>query len=1228
MTPLPTNSTTLPPARAPASKADQAIDTASTILQDALKILELLTDVTENVPYLNTITGCIHTLIDIQKAMSDNKKRANELLGNVGEVARIVAQGLQDLDEGNRTTALSQLEVDLRTYQMFLTEICDILSNWTSKSFAQRLWSHRNFPDIADGIERRLDVFREVFSVARLIALTSGQNALDAKVQSIIDKDMRTNVEKWLHPANVAASGQDAANQRHGETGKWLLERAEFKEWIYAPRSLLWLHGISGSGKTVLSSTIIEALRARKEPVVFFYFDTNNSGQRTVAQLLCTLVAHLSGQADSPSKTLSDLWRSHANGQHLPSNSALISEALIPVLMEFTRPVYIVLDALDECSEREKLLDSLNRVLDAVPSDIHLLLTSRPEVPHGTNLVQRGVSLSLEGCVDEDIKSYIIEKLASQGTEWTDKRKDQIRVGLLERSKGMFRLAALQLDRVLSCDGRESQVTKALSEMPTSLESLYDRILQDIADPDMVSTVSRTITWLMFSKRPMKLEEIIDTLAFEFDRQPLQFNPAERMRPKALLAAWGGLVTVLEGTTVKLAHASVNEYFLSAQRPRNLYGHSAFSEQAAHLLIARTCVAYLCNFDRILDDKADVQRYPLALYAAENWAFHARFCDEIRLVLGRADEIMQMPGGGKNAVIRATDSHIYRPTELIEAILELLRRESAQYISLCRLNDLDEHWWEHRGFSRSAPILPPLYMSAWLGIGQVVQELLRQGDHVNEPGGRYSSALQAACYQGHIDVVRLLIKHGADVNVQGGEYGNALQATSYEGNIDVLHLLIEHGADVNMQGGEYGNALQAASYRGHIDVVHLLIKRGADMNAQGGEYSTTLQAVSSWGHTNVARLLIECGADVNAQGGEDGTTLQAASSWGRTDVARLLIERGADVNAQGGEYGNALQAASYWGHTDVARLLIEHGADVNAQGGEYGNALQAASYWGHTDVARLLIEHGADVNAQGGQYGNALQAASTEKDSDVACLLIEHGADVNTQGGKYGNALQAASQEGNIDVVHLLIEHGADVNAQGGKYGNSLQAASYWRYTDVARLLIERGADVNAQGGEYGTALQAASYWGHTDVACLLIEHGADVNLQGGEYGTALQAASYWGRIDVARLLIKHGVDVNVQGGKYGNALQAASHNGNIDVARLLIDHGADVNAQGGEYSNTLQAASYRGHTDVVHLLIEHGVDVNAQGGKYGNALQAALEKGHTVVAQLLSESGAVGIPA
>ena len=51
-------------------------------------------------------------------------------------------------------------------------------------------------------------------------------------------------------------------------------------------------------------------------------------------------------------------------------------------------------------------------------------------------------------------------------------------------------------------------------------------------------------------------------------------------------------------------------------------------------------------------------------------------------------------------------------------------------------------------------------------------------------------------------MVRLLLNKGADVNDQGGEYANALQAASTEGHQQLVWLLLEMGADINAKGGE------------------------------------------------------------------------------------------------------------------------------------------------------------------------------------------------------------------------------------------------------------------------------------------------------------------------------------------------------------------------------------------------------------------------------------------
>jgi hypothetical protein len=73
------------------------------------------------------------------------------------------------------------------------------LEEWTSQGFVKRLWSHRDFPDLADGIDFRINAFRDVFSVSgvfelrflrlmsntqasRLIALSQGQDAMNAKL--------------------------------------------------------------------------------------------------------------------------------------------------------------------------------------------------------------------------------------------------------------------------------------------------------------------------------------------------------------------------------------------------------------------------------------------------------------------------------------------------------------------------------------------------------------------------------------------------------------------------------------------------------------------------------------------------------------------------------------------------------------------------------------------------------------------------------------------------------------------------------------------------------------------------------------------------------------------------------------------------------------------------------------------------------------------------------------
>ncbi|KAJ7926134.1 ankyrin repeat-containing domain protein [Mycena leptocephala] len=1017
------------------------------------------------------------------------------------------------------------------------------------------------------------------------ISTTDGNERIMKDLKELNTRYLDSSVYSWLKAPDARTNHNTARSLHDGDTGSWLVRSFEYKSWKSMSSSLLWINGKPGAGKTIICSTAIEDMLATPGGILaYFYFYYGAADKQSLRGMLSSIISQLEEQLlDNPSP-LHTLYQKLGSGVHEPSIPELTACLKSLIIALSARPIFIALDALDECSKPNELAPVLRNLLQS--AGVHIFVTSRPE----DSVVKMlrplmTCELDLRSVIKGDISLHLGRVLAEEDPfcSWTQGDRDLVLNHLLEHSDGMFRWVTCQLDNLRECLPRDLEVV--LNNLPPTLDATYERILSRIHAANKPHAC-RLFNWLAFSFRPLHVEELAQVLAINFiDDASATFKEdwIPRDHREAISRVCLSLVHITPDGTVQLAHFSVKEFFLSERiqcRPSLL--QFKIEAEMAHTIIATSCLAYILwlgSMDNIPNgmDTLKVQ-YPLAEYSILQCAVHAQF-DHV------SDKVQHMLGF-------------------------LFVENSRQWtLWVSYIHEVDWPWGGHKTG-------PPLYWAAKFGFFHTVQLLLKCGVDVNRdhlhlaqlPGHvlgfilqsrPYGKALQGALNRGPLDLAQLLLKHGADVNARGGRHGNALQAASSRGHLDLARLLLEHGADINVQGGPHGNALQAASSGGHLGLAQLLLEHGADINVQDGPHGNALQAASSGGHLDLARLLLEHSADVNAQGGQHGNALQAASSGGHLDLARLLLEHSADVNAQGGQHGNALQAASSGGHLDLARLLLEHSADVNAQGGQHGNALQAASSGGHLDLARLLLEHSADVNAQGGQHGNPLQAASSGGHLDLARLLLERDANINVQGGWHGNALRAASSGGHLDLARPLLEHGADINVQGGPHGNPLQAALNSGHLALAQLLVESGADVNVQGGR---ALQAVSIGGHLNLTWLMLEHGADVNVQGGLYGSALQAASLAGHLDLAQLLLEHGADINAQARPYGNALQAASITGHLDLTRLLLEHGADINAQGGPYGSALQAASIGGHIDLAQLLLEHGADVTAQGGPYKNA--------------------------
>ncbi|OBT63806.1 hypothetical protein VE03_06936 [Pseudogymnoascus sp. 23342-1-I1] len=901
----------------------------------------------------------------------------------------------------------------------------------------------------------------------------------------------------WLSAVDFEATHFNACKLQQQGTGLWFIEGRDFSGWAEKDNSTFWLHAIPGAGKTILCSTLIQQLQFRSEPtlanrdqpsasaVVYFYFSFRNSEQQHTEGMLCSLLSQLANKLTAVPEEICGLWEKYKGKKTRPSPEELLV-ILASVIREYFNKVYIVMDTLDECSERPILLPILHQLMESKCASI--FLTSRGE--HDIQKSFSGnfiYSAAIESSnVAFDVELFVNKQIKAIGSlrDLSVDLQNEIVQRLVDGAKGMEVYTNLE---------RPKSIRNALKSLPQTLDESYNRILMSIQSDEEKEFIRRTLQFIVFAARPMTVKEVTEAVVIEDNSTVL--DPDDRFNvPEHLVKGMRSLL-VITGGYLGLSHYSVQEYLQSPRISTSPASYFAMTKSDADEEISRKCLIYLgyddfnvgpCKSDAEFDLR--LADYPFLEYAANCWFIHGRGEQAQRCVAYLFDK---------------TWTTVESPKYL------------SWYQAFC-----DKTITSKRKYNTYQITNPSIvYYPALWGLHVLLERLIIDDANVNIQGGYYGQALQAASINQNLECFKLLLDHGADVHAQGGYFGNALQASASVGCEYMIKALLEKNCRVATEGGAYGNALQAAFRSGHTGTTSMLIKAGADVNARGGPFGYALQAAASNGHEITCESLINKGALVNAQGGAFGNALQAASLNGRTRVVELLLKRGAEVNARGGLYSNALLAACLNGHEQVVRLLLTNCADVSSEHRVYATPLQAAAINGFTRVVSLLIQYGADVNQQGGQYANALQAAARNGHERVVGTLLVLGVDVNRTGGYYGSALQAACQNGFMAVVKTLLEHGADPNLQSGIYGDPLQAAASGNRAKIVQLLLERGAKVNAVGGSFHTALHGAAHQGHDNIVEMLLVSGADVGIVGEKYGSALDAAISNGHVDVVERL-------------------------------------------------------------------------------------------------------------
>jgi hypothetical protein len=216
---------------------------------------------------------------------------------------------------------------------------------------------------------------------------------------------------------------------------------------------MVTLHSSAWATELSISSAVIQDVLALREAeaisMAYFYCDFRSEDKQSHRNILLSILFQLSAQSDLCFETLSDLYSNHDEGAQKPSDTILL-KCLNDVLSSPAQnPIFLIVDALDECPDnsgmpscREQVLDLIKHLADLCPNNLHICVTSRLEIDIKTTLEPltcHRVSLHNQTGQKKDIIEYVrsVVYTDTKMRRWREEDKTLVIETLAERADGM-----------------------------------------------------------------------------------------------------------------------------------------------------------------------------------------------------------------------------------------------------------------------------------------------------------------------------------------------------------------------------------------------------------------------------------------------------------------------------------------------------------------------------------------------------------------------------------------------------------------------------------------------------------------------------------------------------------------------------------------------------------------------------------------------------------------------
>ncbi|OTB13649.1 hypothetical protein K445DRAFT_162386 [Daldinia sp. EC12] len=398
----------------------------------------------------------------------------------------------------------------------------------------------------------------------------------------------------------------------HG-TCSWILEDENFDKWLQAPNkasSILWLNGGAATGKSVLSSFIVNHLVERDACCQYFFIRFGDQKKRTLSTVLRSIAYQTALAIPDFLRKLLEMADEAIDFENIDSRT--IWERVFKSLlfkMETRKPLYWVIDGLDEAHDPRSIFKFLSDISSSSIS-VRVLLIGRKssEIEFAFQKVPDSLksgALNIEGHL-EDIQCYTRQELSMPGGP---EFKETIVKRIVDKSQNNFLWARHAVSELNLCH-RRADVERALQELPAGMEAVYQRMALSISQNPSSSNKALALSILQCVTCSFRGLTVAD-LSQALDEDPSEILDLER----SIVDLCGGFLVIDNSDNVTMIHQTAREYLLDSSHPFYV------DPGDAHERMFKSCMKCLMTIG--LRGKLNQNQRPAFVdYASGHWSSH------------------------------------------------------------------------------------------------------------------------------------------------------------------------------------------------------------------------------------------------------------------------------------------------------------------------------------------------------------------------------------------------------------------------------------------------------------------------------------------------------------------------------------------------------------------------------------------------------------------------------